>query len=90
MFHYLKANSCDESDRIERYDFLSMRIIVVNEMNALYHVDDLVQDCSNSIVNAQELLQSCTKFVVLILVSCIAMIRRCRGVYISYLPNAYV
>ena len=56
MFHYLKANSCDESDRIERHDFLSMRIIVVNEMNALYHVDDLVQDCSNSIVNAQELL----------------------------------
>ena len=26
-----------------------------------YHADDLVQDCSNSIANALELLQSCTK-----------------------------
>ena len=26
-----------------------------------YHIDDLVQDCSNSIANALELLQSCTK-----------------------------
>ena len=25
------------------------------------HIDGLVQDCSNSIANAQELLQSCTK-----------------------------
>ena len=25
------------------------------------HTDDLVQDCSNCIVNALELLQSCTK-----------------------------
>ena len=28
---------------------------------ALQHIDDLVQDCSNSIANALELLQSCTK-----------------------------
>ena len=27
----------------------------------MYHVDGLVQDCSNSIANALELLQSCTK-----------------------------
>ena len=26
-----------------------------------HHVDDFVQDCSNSIANALELLQSCTK-----------------------------
>ena len=26
-----------------------------------YHIDDLVQDCSNSIANALELLQSCPK-----------------------------
>ena len=26
------------------------------------HFDDLVQGCSNSIANALELLQSCTKF----------------------------
>ena len=26
-----------------------------------YHFDGLVQDCSNSIANALELLQSCTK-----------------------------
>ena len=25
------------------------------------HIDDLVQDCSNSIANALELLQSCSK-----------------------------
>ena len=28
-------------------------------------IDDLVQDCSNSIANAMELLQSCTKLSVL-------------------------
>ena len=27
----------------------------------LNHIDGLVQDCSNSIANALELLQSCTK-----------------------------
>ena len=27
----------------------------------IHHVDGLVQDCSNSIANALELLQSCTK-----------------------------
>ena len=26
-----------------------------------YHIDGLVQDCNNSIANAQELLQYCTK-----------------------------
>ena len=30
-------------------------------MTGTYHVDGLVQDCSNSIANALELLQSCTK-----------------------------
>ena len=28
---------------------------------SVYHIDGLVQDCSNSIANALELLQSCTK-----------------------------
>ena len=32
-----------------------------HERNAERHVDGLVQDCSNSIANAMELLQSCTK-----------------------------
>ena len=27
----------------------------------LHHIEDLVQDCTNSIANALELVQSCTK-----------------------------
>ena len=27
----------------------------------MHHIEGLAQDCSNSIANAQELLQSCTK-----------------------------
>ena len=30
-----------------------------------YHVDGLMQDCSNSIANTLELLQSCTKLSIL-------------------------
>ena len=30
-------------------------------INMLHHVNGLVQDCSNSIANTLELLQSCTK-----------------------------
>ena len=30
-------------------------------MNIYRHIDGLLQDCSNSIANALELLQSCTK-----------------------------
>ena len=33
----------------------------INLINSLFYIDDLVQDCSNSIANTLELLQSCTK-----------------------------
>ena len=36
-------------------------IIHVAERNQVSRIDGLVQDCSNSIANALELLQSCTK-----------------------------
>ena len=32
-----------------------------NNGSTIVYIDDLVQDCSNSIANALELLQSCTK-----------------------------
>ena len=36
-------------------------------MDYIYHIDGLVQDSSNSIANALELLQSCTKPLVCVL-----------------------
>ena len=35
--------------------------LIRTNLSIWLHIDDLVQDCSNSIANALELLQSCTK-----------------------------
>ena len=40
------------------------------------HIDGLVQDCSNSIANGLELLQSCTKQSIQFLIQIILLIRR--------------
>ena len=37
-----------------------LKFVQINTV-LLMHIDGLVQDCSNSIANALELLQSCTK-----------------------------
>ena len=38
--------------------------LVFNMPHVNQHIDGLVQDCSNSIANALELLQSCTKLLI--------------------------
>ena len=35
--------------------------IIVQAWNNIFYLDGLVQDCSNTVDNALELLQSCTK-----------------------------
>ena len=38
-----------------------MCLLDEKKIHVYNHIDDLVQNCSNSIANALELLQSCTK-----------------------------
>ena len=45
----------DEHRRILMFDWLT------EVRHVITHIDGFVQDCSNSIANALELLQSCTK-----------------------------
>ena len=40
---------------------LQVTVSWFNQLQAELQIDGLVQDCSNSIANALELLQSCTK-----------------------------
>ena len=40
---------------------MMMMIIIIILSSSEAYIDGLVQDCSNSIANAMELLQSCTK-----------------------------
>ena len=57
-------------------------LILVTQSHVKYHIDGLVQDCSNSIANALELLQSCTKPSIWYI--------RCRSnilIHISYRSN---
>ena len=50
--------------RVRKWNlFASMlhNYVIISTSYGLKHIDDLVQDCSNTIANALELLQSCTK-----------------------------
>ena len=46
----------------DNFDFEEVEVrLVQSNMKVIFHIDGLVQDCSDSSVSAMELLQSCTK-----------------------------
>ena len=46
----------------DNFDFEEVEVrLVQSNMKVIFHIDGLVQDCSDSSVLAMELLQSCTK-----------------------------
>ena len=62
-----------------------MRLILLTFSH--HHMDGLAQDCSNSIANALELLQSCAKPSILLLTS---LQQSCQGCILSSLRSPYL
>ena len=56
--HIFQECNCPSSSEVSLKDMSKINWYLTTTN---HHIDGLVQDCSNSIANALELLQSCTK-----------------------------